>query len=236
MLLACRVVGTATYGADGSKQILPALVTDRALHYPNGELARPSVRDLADLTHAHNHEPQKTWLRAPCTPAPDPKYAIITTLVWSAGMLRMTTRFLLPLSIFTIWTLFPADRAHAAEAHRLPAGCDENELTLSRCLQSEVEALESRLAQDRDRITAKFLPEQLEPFEAMEAAWFEHRNATCNFDSALASGNSRASRYSFCRRELTLERTQLLERYLSCLDGGCGNDFRIFLPDSLRDR
>ena len=46
VLLACRVVGTATYGSRWLQVNLPALVTDRALHYPNGELARPSVRDL----------------------------------------------------------------------------------------------------------------------------------------------------------------------------------------------
>jgi hypothetical protein len=107
--------------------------------------------------------------------------------------------------------------------------CQENALTLSRCEAARAESSENYLKVLTQKVIAELpFPDRASSFQRANDALLKFRNASCDYDSELAAGNSRAYRYAACTHSYNKARIVLFEKYLSCLKGECSNDVQLY--------
>jgi uncharacterized protein YecT (DUF1311 family) len=107
--------------------------------------------------------------------------------------------------------------------------CQANALTMARCESTRAEHSGSYLKFLVEKVNAALpFSDRVPSFEKAQEAWTKFRNASCDFDSELAAGNSRGYRYAACTHTYNKARIVLLEKYLGCLKGECSNDVQLY--------
>jgi uncharacterized protein YecT (DUF1311 family) len=111
--------------------------------------------------------------------------------------------------------------------------CYANEYEIARCLSQLRLEEEARLKELRSKLRATLEEAQRKPFDDLDDAWKKHRQASCDFDSVLAAGNSRSSRFASCMLTHTRFRARVLSIYLTGISSGeYGNGIGIYMFES----
>ena len=112
----------------------------------------------------------------------------------------------------------------------LEDNCHANEYELAECFAKLSERTDAELTELRFRIRTELEESQRKPFDELYDAWKAHRQASCQFDVALAAGSSASARFGFCVLTQTQLQIRALSKYLDALrTGECGNDIRLFM-------
>ena len=108
--------------------------------------------------------------------------------------------------------------------------CYANEHEIAQCLSALRIEEEAKLEGLRSKVRAALEEEQREPFDDLDDEWKKYRQASCDFDSALAAGNSKSSRFAGCMLTHAQFRIRVLSKYLACITTGeYGNGTGLYM-------
>jgi hypothetical protein len=108
--------------------------------------------------------------------------------------------------------------------------CYANERELAQCFSQLRIEEEARLAALRSKVRAAIEEEQRKPFDDLDDEWKKYRQASCEFDVALAAGNSKSARFGNCMLTHTQFRVSVLSKYLvSVTTGAYGNGVGLYM-------
>jgi hypothetical protein len=91
--------------------------------------------------------------------------------------------------------------------------CYGNEYEIAQCLSQLRIDEEAKLDELRLKVRAAIEEAQRKPFDDLDEEWKKNRQASCDFDSALAAGNSKSSRFASCMLTHTQFRVRVLSKY-----------------------
>jgi len=108
--------------------------------------------------------------------------------------------------------------------------CYANEYELAQCLSQLRIEEEAKLEGLRSKVRAEVEEEQRKPFDDLDDEWKKYRQASCEFDAALAAGNSKSARFGNCMLTHTQFRVSVLSKYLAGITTGrYGNGVGLYM-------
>lgn len=123
----------------------------------------------------------------------------------------------------------PRDQKDWAQAN-MPNKCYANEHEIAQCLSQLRLEEEAKLEGLASKVRAALEEVQRKPFDDLDDEWKKYRQASCEFDSALAAGNSKSSRFANCMLTHAQFRVRVLSQYLACITTGeYGNGVGLYM-------
>jgi len=124
--------------------------------------------------------------------------------------------------LFLFVVAMASGAAVCATAQEAACGPVQDQTGMSVCAmdgaQLAAAEMAGRLAEIRARLAAS--PDQLALFDRAQAGWQDFRDAECAFTgSGLAGGSAQPMVVAHCRRDLTRQRLEHLDRLLDCPEG-----------------